>query len=1431
MSSSGGAGGAAAGPGAVPHGSSVRHSPDTASPGAASVSGSPGSGGAWAVPAAPHAGGPTALKQASRLGGTGITTTAGGGGSGGGAGGGGGSGGWAGAAAGGGSGGGAKSSPPTTPLGTSVSVPAGGGASASLASYISAPPPQLTGPDGPPSGPSLSGAAAGGGGGGGGTGLASSGRAGGPSASASFNNLTNLSRSPSIGTSQGNLNANSVTHINVSAGPHSSSLQGLQGAAAALGASASFGRAGGGGGTGTGSGGGGTAATPTHITPTPSVTAGHGGSGGGGGGGCQGQIPGPPSLEPSLAALGSLAHGSGPSTSRGNGTVGGAHASSSGGGGGGGGGAHGTTVSIGGVSLSTAPLGASGGGAASTSASAASVSSGGLSSAPGPMRANASSAGGGGGGGGGARRTTSSSAIANGTSGDRASASATLGGASANGGMLAPRASAAADSTAATAAAAAAPPATATMAAVESSLSRAGLVAVVDLCVALYKFVNIELHSQGWYAVRIKVSAGPDAVCTMHTVVQSQHATGVQQLQQLRQSAAAAAAGGAGAAAAAEAGTQRQPSGGVGGGSAMPPGGSDPAIARRGGWYAEAGACAFRTAVFRIRYCYEEVKLHTAVQLRLYVTNLGALSSLSPTVEFELLFQEANLDNPSAVPDEFSLKVAARETVTLSGLGSGLAEYYGCTFSDEHFGLCATGLFGGVAGFAPRDMVQGLSQKAVGSSWLCHFVGDGRRAGGEAARTASPSPAPSGDLASTALVYRLTPGPGGSGGSPSPSPSTGNLQGAAARASPNGHANGSGPGPGLPGPASTPWSLSVGTDASGLIDFNDQELRKKVIRLLHGVVEAPTVKHGAAHLPTEPERLDRLTALFALLADAHRRSRDRLSAFLRGAPPDCYAPQNLDVLRALLAAASASTPGPGAGGGAGGGGIMGASAAAAALAALTAAAASPLRASVASNASPLRNATPRASANAPLARLSRGHGAAAGGGGGGGAGGVSASTMGALAAEHAPVEIPSLQEWRRGLVGHPTTAAALHQLDGLLTGLSRDARTDWSVLGWVLRMVPRELLRHLKAGWEEAQPDAVLPFIVWDAAHSRDAIAAKATAHRHELRTPRFALPVVQPASLWGCPGEQPVLVVDDSQGVKWLTESDTYFGKDFRPRDEAHVAIFVHGFQGASTDLCLVKAHLMLMYPYLECFSSKTNEGNTHDSLQDMGRRLAVEMAEFLAPFARSTRRPLRKISLVGHSIGNLILRAALTQPEFEPYKHLLWLYVSVSGPHLGFLYGTNAVVDTGLLLLKSIGKGKCLHQLTFTDAPALNDCYLYRLAHDCPLSVFKLALVISSPQDRYVPYHSSSITSCPQAERDSRRGRCYSDMLRAVTAGVGQGTHLFRLAVDFSLRAKSFSFSKLVGRTAHIEFIESQLYVGLIMWGLVHRYTMLAPAPHAWL
>ena len=77
-------------------------------------------------------------------------------------------------------------------------------------------------------------------------------------------------------------------------------------------------------------------------------------------------------------------------------------------------------------------------------------------------------------------------------------------------------------------------------------------------------------------------------------------------------------------------------------------------------------------------------------------------------------------------------------------------------------------------------------------------------------------------------------------------------------------------------------------------------------------------------------------------------------------------------------------------------------------------------------------------------------------------------------------------------------------------------------------------------------------------------------------------------------------------------------------------------------------------------------------------------------------------------------------------------------------------------MMVLKGVGKGKCLHQLSFTDAPVLRDCYLRSLAASGSLSAFKVVLLVSSPQDRYVPLHSSRINPCEAVRRLVRGGGC---------------------------------------------------------------------------
>lgn len=52
-------------------------------------------------------------------------------------------------------------------------------------------------------------------------------------------------------------------------------------------------------------------------------------------------------------------------------------------------------------------------------------------------------------------------------------------------------------------------------------------------------------------------------------------------------------------------------------------------------------------------------------------------------------------------------------------------------------------------------------------------------------------------------------------------------------------------------------------------------------------------------------------------------------------------------------------------------------------------------------------------------------------------------------------------------------------------------------------------------------------------------------------------------------------------------------------------------------------------------------------------------------------------RISFIGHSLGGLIIRAAL--PHLSKYQDRFYSYVSLSSPHLGYISNSNKVIDTG--------------------------------------------------------------------------------------------------------------------------------------------------------
>ncbi|KAL8167837.1 hypothetical protein V2J09_009336, partial [Rumex salicifolius] len=270
-------------------------------------------------------------------------------------------------------------------------------------------------------------------------------------------------------------------------------------------------------------------------------------------------------------------------------------------------------------------------------------------------------------------------------------------------------------------------------------------------------------------------------------------------------------------------------------------------------------------------------------------------------------------------------------------------------------------------------------------------------------------------------------------------------------------------------------------------------------------------------------------------------------------------------------------------------------------------------------------------------------------------------------------------------------------------------------------------------------------------------------------------------------------------------------------------VVVFVHGFQGHHLDLRLVRNQWLLIDPKAECLMSEVNEDKTSGDLREMGLRLAQEVISFLKKkmdkASRSGSLKSIKLSFVGHSIGNVIIRTALTESIMEPYLRFLHTYVSVSGPHLGYLYSSNSLFNSGLWLLKKLKNTQCIHQLTLTDDPDLHDTFFYKLCQHNTLDNFRNIILLSSPQDGYVPYHSARIENCQAASSDSsKRGKVFQEMLNTcldqIHSSSAENKVFMRCDVNFNMSSHGRNLNTLIGRAAHIEFLETDIFARFVMW-----------------
>jgi pimeloyl-ACP methyl ester carboxylesterase len=235
----------------------------------------------------------------------------------------------------------------------------------------------------------------------------------------------------------------------------------------------------------------------------------------------------------------------------------------------------------------------------------------------------------------------------------------------------------------------------------------------------------------------------------------------------------------------------------------------------------------------------------------------------------------------------------------------------------------------------------------------------------------------------------------------------------------------------------------------------------------------------------------------------------------------------------------------------------------------------------------------------------------------------------------------------------------------------------------------------------------------------------------------------------------------------------------------------------------------------------SSCNEDHTASaSFETLGANLAREVLAFIDQEGIAT--TLARLSFVGHSFGAVICRAALAHELLKPLWPKLHTYVSLSGPHLGMLYGSNTLVEIGIWGIRKWNKkARCLTELSLKDERLPAATFLYRLSKGESLRHFTNVLFVSSAEDRYVPHHSARVQLCPEAIHDPRQGSTFVSMVHNLMAPLHRCNMLH---VDVSFGAGSGNtkpalaqqLDAAIGRAAHISFLEHRYFTEMF----VHVY-----------
>ena len=246
------------------------------------------------------------------------------------------------------------------------------------------------------------------------------------------------------------------------------------------------------------------------------------------------------------------------------------------------------------------------------------------------------------------------------------------------------------------------------------------------------------------------------------------------------------------------------------------------------------------------------------------------------------------------------------------------------------------------------------------------------------------------------------------------------------------------------------------------------------------------------------------------------------------------------------------------------------------------------------------------------------------------------------------------------------------------------------------------------------------------------------------------------------------------------------------------HLIVLVHGFQGNSNDMRLIKNEIALINPSCVFLSSMANQEDTEIDFVEMGKKLADEVKNYIKEWTEGL--IFKKLSFIGHSIGGVIIRAAL--PHLSEFKNKFWMFISLSSPHLGYAFSESKIINAGMWVLKKWKGSKSLEQLMLSDKANMKETCVYKISEYEGLNWFNYVYLLSSHQDYYAPYESTRIQLSDKTLEQDTKAETYRTMAYNILSKLTNNT-LKRVDVNFVIQEKNLD--SFIGRTAHIQFLEN--------------------------